>query len=56
MFVITSMVMSIGAIVLQPNFDVFSADWIHILKTAFNVGFVSAFSYMIKNYFEGSVK
>lgn len=51
MFVITSVVMSIGAVVLQPDFDVFSADWITILKTAFNTGFVAAFSYLVKNYF-----
>lgn len=50
MFVITAVVMSVGGVVMTTGFDVFTADWVSILKDAVNVGFVSTFSYIIKNF------
>ena len=50
MFVITTVVMSVGGVVMQAGFDIFTADWIEILKNAVNVSVVSTFSYIIKNF------
>lgn len=50
MFVITAVVMSVGGVVMQAGFDVFTADWLEILKQAVNVSVVSTFSYIIKNF------
>ncbi len=50
MFVITAVVMSIGGVVAQTGFDVFTADWMEIFKNAINVSVVSTFSYIIKNF------
>lgn len=51
MFVITSVVVSVGGVVLQAGFDVFTADWIAIGKSAVNVAVASTFSYLVKNFF-----
>lgn len=54
MFVITAVVMSVGGVVLQAGFDVFTADWVQIGKDAVNVSVVSTFSYIIKNLLSNS--
>lgn len=54
MFVVTSVVMSVGGVVLQAGFDVFTADWVSISKNAVNVSFISTFSYLVKNLLTNS--
>lgn len=54
MFVIASVVMSVGGVVSQAGFDVFTADWVAIFKDAVNVAVVSTFSYLVKNFFTGT--
>jgi hypothetical protein len=50
MFVITTALMTIGGIVVAPDFSVFSADWIGILKNTIDVSFIATFSYIMKNF------
>ena len=54
MFIIATLVTSLAGFVMQPNFDVFSADWGTILHTAVNTAVVSTVSYLIKNFFTGT--
>ena len=54
MFVVTAVVMSVGGAVLSSGFDVFTADWVSILKNAINVSVISTFSYIIKNLLTNS--
>ena len=54
MFVVTSVVMSVGGVILQANFDVFTADWVAISKSAVNVSIISTFSYLVKNMLTNS--
>jgi hypothetical protein len=56
MYAITMAVMSVGGVVATAGFDVFTADWITIFKDAFNVAFISTFSYLIKNFFTDGTK
>jgi hypothetical protein len=51
MFVITAIIMSVGGVVMQAGFDVFTADWLQIGKDAVNVSVISTFSYLTKNFF-----
>ena len=51
MFVITAIIMSVGGVVTQAGFDVFTADWVQIGKDAINVSVISTFSYLTKNFF-----
>ncbi len=50
MFVITAVVVSVGGVVMQTSFDVFTADWADIFRDTINVSVVSTFSYIIKNF------
>lgn len=50
MFVITAIIMSVGGVVMQAGFDVFTADWMQIGKDAINVSVISTFSYLTKNF------
>lgn len=50
MFVITTVVMSLGSVVLTPGFSVFSADWLAILMNTVDVAVISTFSYLVKNF------
>ena len=50
MFVITTVLVSIGLVVTEPGFDVFTADLVGILKSAINVAIISTFSYITKNF------
>ena len=51
MFVITTVVMSLGSVILTPGFSVFSADWLAILMNTVDVAVISTFSYLVKNFF-----
>ena len=50
MYLITTIVMSLGSIILVPGFSVFSADWIAVLMNAVDVAVISMFSYVVKNF------
>lgn len=50
MFVITTVVMSLGSVILTPGFSVFSADWLAILMNTVDVAVISTFSYLVKNF------
>jgi uncharacterized membrane protein YvlD (DUF360 family) len=54
MFVIASLVTTIAGFVMQPGFDVFTANWAEIGRTAVNAAVVSTVSYLIKNFFQGN--
>lgn len=43
--------LAVSAAVYQVGFDVFSADWLSIGKSAVNAGFYAFFGYMLKNFF-----
>ena len=51
MFVITTVVMSLGSVILTPGFSVFSADWLAILMNTVDIAVISTFSYLVKNFF-----
>lgn len=50
MFVVTTVVMSLGSVILTPGFSVFSADWLAILMNTVDVAVISTFSYLVKNF------
>lgn len=50
MYLITTVVMSLGSIILVPGFSVFSADWLTILMNTVDVAVISTFSYLVKNF------
>ena len=50
MYLITTIVMSLGSIILVPGFSVFSADWIAVLMNTVDVAVISMFSYLVKNF------
>ena len=50
MFVITTVVMSLGSVILTPGFSVFSADWLAILMNTVDIAVISTFSYLVKNF------
>lgn len=49
MFVITTVLMTVGGIVVAPDFSVFTADWKVILMNTVDVSFIATFSYLMKN-------
>lgn len=51
MYLITTVVMSLGSVILTPGFSVFSADWLAILMNTVDVAVISTFSYLVKNFF-----
>lgn len=50
MYLITTVVMSLGSIILTPGFSVFSADWLAILMNTVDVAVISTVSYLVKNF------
>ena len=50
MYLITTVVMSLGSVILTPGFSVFSADWLAILMNTVDVAVISTFSYLVKNF------
>lgn len=50
MYLITTILMSVGSIIVAPNFSVFSADWITILMNTVDVSVIATASYLIKNF------
>ena len=51
MYLITTVVMSLGSVILTPGFSVFSADWLAILMNTVDIAVISTFSYLVKNFF-----
>lgn len=49
MYVITTLVMSMGSLVFVEGFSVFTADWLAILKNSVDVSVIATFSYLMKN-------
>lgn len=54
MFIITSMVVTLGGFILVPGFDLFTADWVSIIKSTVNTAVIATFSYLLKNMFTTS--
>lgn len=50
MYLITTIVMSLGSVILTPGFSVFSADWLAIIMNTVDVAVISTFSYLVKNF------
>lgn len=50
MYLITTVVMSLGSVILTPGFSVFSADWLAILMNTVDVAVISTVSYLVKNF------
>ena len=50
MYLITTILMSVGSIIVAPNFSVFSADWLAILMNTVDVSVIATASYLIKNF------
>ena len=50
MYLITTVVMSLGSVILTPGFSVFSADWLAIIMNTVDVAVISTFSYLVKNF------
>jgi hypothetical protein len=50
MYLITTILMSLGSVILTPGFSVFSADWLAILMNTVDVAVISTVSYLVKNF------
>lgn len=50
MYLITTLIMSVGAIFTAPDFSVFTADWVAIFQNTIDVAVISTASYLVKNF------
>lgn len=54
MFLITTILMSVGSIIVAPNFSVFTADWGAIFMNTVDTAVIATTSYLIKNFVSGA--
>ena len=47
--VFTALIVTLAGIVSQPTFDLFTADWASIVRTAVNASFAAFIGYLSKN-------
>lgn len=52
-FVIAAALTTLWGFASQADFNIFSADWGAIINQTLNVSFISALSYLIKNFLTG---
>lgn len=50
MYLITTVVMSLGSVVFMDGFSVFTADWKSIFMNTVDVSVIATFSYLTKNF------
>ena len=51
MYLITTIIMSLGSVVFMDGFSVFTADWKAIFMNTIDVSVIATFSYLTKNFF-----